>query len=405
MDKIAKIMLNWKALIPLIVLLAIMYWAAPTVFRRVRSYYPLADRDLSGWGTMDRETATSLQSALDAEVNRLGVPGLQVSIQTDDGLTWSGVSGTTDPERRIPLRREHIIRVGSVTKTFTAVIILQLVEEGKLSLDDPLSEWFPDFPNAEGITVRDMLTHRSGIFNNLESPVVLGSLFFPRKVWQPQEMVDIAAREKLHAQDEYYYSNTNYILLGLIAEQITGQDAATLYRKKIFEPLGLHDTYFVPYENAPENLISGYDRDMVPLPGLIEMKPDYVSAATSAYTSGAMVSSADDLVKFYDALFTGHLLSSTSLDEMTTFFDAHDEGLPQITGYGLGLFRLEVGGEEVWTSIGFFIGSTTMVAYSPSEKDIVAIIGNLSLYEFVSVWENLTKISRAGPNLNQGNDR
>lgn len=394
MDKVVRILLNWKVLLPLIILAVVTLWAAPTVLRKVKPYQPPTDRDLSRWGTMNGETAARLQSALDAEVNRQRVPGFQVSIQTAEGFIWSGVSGTTDPERRIPLGREHIIRVGSVTKTFTAVIFLQLVEEGKLSLDDPLSKWFPDFPNAERITVRDMLTHRSGIFNNLESPVVLGSLFLPRKVWQPQEMVDIAAREKLHAQDEYYYSNTNYILLGLIAEQITGQDAATLYRKRIFEPLGLHDTYFIPYEDVPKNLISGYDRDMVPLPGLIEMKPDDVSAATSAFTSGGMVSTADDLMKFYEALYTGHLLSSTSLDEMTTFFKAHDEDLPQITGYGLGLFRLEVDGEEVWASIGFFIGSTTMVAYSPGEKDIVAIIGNLSLYDFVSVWENLTEVSR-----------
>lgn len=217
---------------------------------------------------------------------------------------------------------------------------------------------------------------------------MLGSLFLPRKVWQPQEMVDIAAREKPHPQDEYYYSNTNYILLGLIAEHISGQDAATLYRQQILEPLGLRDTYFVPYEAAPHNLISGFDHDLNPLPGLYEMTPDSVSAATAAYTSGAMVSTAEDLMRFYEALFSGKLLSPASLDEMTTFYDARDEGTPQITGYGLGLFHLDVDGEEVWASIGFFVGSTTMVAYSPREKDIVAMTGNLSLYDFVGVWSS-----------------
>ena len=95
-------------------------------------------------------------------------------------------------------------------------------------------------------------------------------------------------------------------------------------------------------------------------------------------------------MRFYEALFFGKLLSPASLDAMTTFYDARDPGTPQITGYGLGLFRLDVDGEEVWASIGFFVGSTTMAAYSPGEKDIAAVIGNLSLYDFVSVWKDLS---------------
>jgi CubicO group peptidase (beta-lactamase class C family) len=170
---------------------------------------------------------------------------------------------------------------------------------------------------------------------------------------------------------------------------------AALYRQNIFEPLELHDTYFVPYEAAPPMLISGYDRDMLPLPGLHELKPNGVSVATAAYTSGAMASTADDLSIFYDGLFSGKLISSAMLDEMITFFPATDSGTPQLTGYGLGLFRLDVEDEEVWASLGHFIGSTTMVAYSPSKHDIVAIIGNLSLYDYISVWENLTKVSRS----------
>lgn len=395
MDKAMKMLLNWRVLLPLIPLLALALWAAPTLLRKVAPYRPPANRELAGWGTTDQETAARLQSVLDAEVARLGVPGFQAAVRTAAGQTWYGVSGTTDPERHIQLRRDHIIRVGSVTKTFTAVVIMQLVEEGRLSLDDPLAKWFPGFPNAQAITIRDLLTHRSGIFNNLESPAVLGSLFWPSKAWQPQEMVEIAAREKAHAQGEYYYSNTNYILLGLIAERISGQDAATLYRRRILEPLNMRNTFFVPYEAIPDNLVSGYDRDLNPLPGLFELTPDSVSAATAAYTSGAMASTAEDLLNFYAALFSGRLPSSASLDEMTTFFEARDEGTPQITGYGLGLFRLDVDGEAIWASIGFFIGSTTMVAYSPGETDIVAIIGNQSLYDFVGVWKDLTSISRA----------
>jgi D-alanyl-D-alanine carboxypeptidase len=396
MDKIARLLLNWKILLPLSILVVLALWAAPVFLRKVRPYHPPSDRDLSALVTLDRETANRLQTMLDAEINLLGVPGFQAAIRTAGGQTWFGVGGTVDPERRIPLQREAILRVGSATKTFTAVIILQLVDEGKLKLDDPLARWFPDFPNAGEITLRHLLTHRSGIYEILQSPVVLGSLFFPHKAWKPEEMVGIASQQKLHNQPgaEYSYSNTNYILLGLIAEQITGQEMAALYRLRILEPLELFSNYFVPYEPAPENLISSFDRDLIPLPGLFELDPDGVSAATAAYSSGAMVSTAEDLVKFYDGLFSGKLLAPASLEAMTTFFDASDSGTPQLTGYGLGVFRLEVNGEEVWASLGEFIGSMTMLAYSPSEKDIVAVIGNLSIFDYVQVWKDLTEISR-----------
>ena len=394
MDKIVKILLNWKVFLPLITLLAMAVWVAPAMLRKVRPYRPPAERDLLGWGTMGEAAAARLQSALDAEVSRQGVPGLQVSIQAADGLTWYGVSGTTDPERNIPLRRDHIIRAGSMTKTFTSVIILQLVDDGKLSLDDPLSKWYPDFPNAKNTTLRQMLSHRSGIFEILENPAARFSLFFPSKAWQTQELVSIAAQEKPRAQNEYYYSNTNFILLGLIAEQVTGQDMLALYRQNIFDPLGLKSTYFVPYESAPQMLIGGYDRDMIPLPGLFELNPSAVSAATLAHASGAAASTADDLRKFYDGLFSGQLISASALKEMTAFFPATDSAIPQVTGYGLGLFRLDVEGEEVWASLGYFIGSTTMVTYSPGKHDIVAIIGNLSLYDYAGIWKSLTGIYR-----------
>jgi CubicO group peptidase (beta-lactamase class C family) len=107
-----------------------------------------------------------------------------------------------------------------------------------------------------------------------------------------------------------------------------------------------------------------------------------------------MASTADDLRKFYDGLFSGKLISAATLEEMTAFFSATDSGTPQLTGYGLGLFRLDVEGEDVWASLGHFIGSTTMVAYSPNEHDIVAIIGNLSLYDYVSVWKDLIDVFR-----------
>jgi len=394
MEKIMKFLLNWKIYALLLSVLVLLLSLLPITFQKVSEYQPPASREVFGWGTMPQKTAASLQSVLDADVNRLGVPGIQVAIQDADGSTWYGVSGTIDPHRHIPIQQDHILRIGSATKTFTAVVILQLVEEGRLGMDDKLANWFPDFPNAQTVTVRDLLSHRSGIYEILENPAVRFSLFFPKKIWQPQELVDIAVQEKPHELGKYYYSNTNYILLGLIAEQITGQEVAMLYRQRIFEPLGLQNTWFVPYETTPANLISGYDRDLIPLPGLYKLKSNSVSAATAAFTSGAMVSTAEDLLKFYAGLFSDELLSPASLEAMTIFYAASDLGTPQLTGYGRGLFRLEINGEVVWATLGEFIGFMTMAAYSPSEHDAVAIIGNLSLFDYVSVWTDLVDASR-----------
>jgi CubicO group peptidase (beta-lactamase class C family) len=156
----------------------------------------------------------------------------------------------------------------------------------------------------------------------------------------------------------------------------------------------LHDTYLLPDEAAPD-LISNFDRDLVPWPGLYELTPSNVSVASLAYTSGGMASTAGDLVKFYERLFSGRLLAPETLDAMAAFVDARDAGTPQMTGYGLSLFRLEVDGEEVWASLGQFIGSMTIVAYSPSRRDIVAVIGNLSVFDVVSVWSGLSGTARS----------
>ena len=144
---------NWKLVAGvLLVIFAIMVvWR---LTRSVSPYIPPKSRDFSSAVTVDITTSQRLQTILDQDLNQLKIPGMQAYIRTADGKTWSSASGTTDLGRKHTLQPDHILRVWSVTKTFTAVIILKLVEEGYLSLDDPLARWYPDFPNAERITIR-----------------------------------------------------------------------------------------------------------------------------------------------------------------------------------------------------------------------------------------------------------
>jgi D-alanyl-D-alanine carboxypeptidase len=376
---------NWKIAISILVVLVIAGLSVRLLTRRTSVFTPPSHREIKNWGTVDQETAQTLQAILDEEVNTQKVPGFQAYLRTPDGKTWSGTSGTTDLARKHALKQDNVIRVGSVTKTFTAVLILKLVEEGRLSLDDPLATWFPQFPNAGAITMRHLLNHTSGIPEII--PKILMKSVIPSTRWQPSELVDIAAQDKpLFAPgSRFAYSNTNYILLGLIAEAVSGETVTDLLHQQILDPLGLQHTYFVPYEPAPADLVTGYDRDMTPIPGLLAITPENTSWATAAYTSGALASTADDLGVFFDSLFAGRLLSPATMAEMVDFVDAPNPGLPEQTGSGLGLMRLEVDGQELIGHIGQFMGSAAIAVYAPEQHDLIVVTSNLSNPHLVEV--------------------
>jgi len=381
--------INWKLIAGILIGLLILIAAVLRLTRSVPAFQPPEQRQISAWGTLDGETAQKLQSILDEGVNRLKVPGLQAYVRTPDGYTWSGTSGTTDLRRKNPMRRDHVLRVGSTTKSFTAVLILKLVEEGKLSLDEPIAKWFPDIPNAEAITVRQLLNHSSGIPEFI--PKVLMKSIIPSTYWQPEEMVEIIAQGKpsFTPGSDWEYSNSNYYLLGLIAEQLSGKPVTQLLHEQIIDPLHLEHTYFIPYEPAPAGLVPGFDRDLSKIPGMLDIGVRNTSWATAAFTSGALASTADDLGIFYESLFAGKLLSPSSMAEMTTFITAPNPGFDAQNGYGLGLMRLAVDGQELVGHVGQFMGSSSIAMYAPDKGTIIVLTTNLSFPEVVEVLADL----------------
>ncbi len=373
---------NWITSAAIVVLIIMVALLVQRLTRRVAPYhYQLAaENEQPAWGTADSQTARRLQARLDEPVNTLQVPGLQAYVRDSDGSTWSGASGTIDLARRVPMQRDHVVRVGSTTKTFIAVVILKLVEAGKLGLDDPLAKWFPDIPHADVITIRQLLNHTSGIPEFLENPQVIMKSIMPSLQWQPHEVIDIGLQTEPYFEPGagWRYSNTNYVLLGLIAERVSGRTAAQLLREMIIDPLGLSHTYFVPYEPAPRMLVTGFDRDLSRFPGLLDIAPNNTSWATAASTSGALASNADDLGRLYASLFDSKLLSSTSMAEMTTFVSAANPGFEVQDGYGLGLMRLNVGGQELIGHVGEFMGSTAIALYAPERHQLIVVTTNLS---------------------------
>ena len=178
-----------------------------------------------------------LQQVLDDKVKELDVSGIQASVRVDD-LYWYSTSGFIDLEKKEELTGKHILRIGSVTKIFTAAVILKLFEQGKINLDDKIDKWFPKYPKSDLITIRQLLNHSSGIYNYTEN-LWLGvqTVLLPKKKWNPNTLLKSTYNKGFYfvPGKGHHYSNTNYLILGLIIEKITGKSLSKVYREYIFE--------------------------------------------------------------------------------------------------------------------------------------------------------------------------
>jgi D-alanyl-D-alanine carboxypeptidase len=292
------------------------------------------------------------------------------------------------------LTEKHILRIGSVTKNFTAAVILKLYEQGKISLDDTIHKWFPEYPKSDLITIRQLLNHGSGIYNYTEN-LWLGvqSVLMQHKKWDPNTLLKSTYNKKFYflPGEGHHYSNTNYLLLGLIIEKITGKTLSKVYREYIFEPIKLNNTFFIPYEEIPENLISGYDRDVIPF-GIHKITPDETSFATLGFSAGAMVSTADDLRKWIDSLFKSNFLKEETLNEMVKFLEVEDHDVRGQIGYGLGLRVLNIDGNIFFGHTGTIPGFGAAVFYCPGKDYSIAVISNVSVFDQMSVLEGLFSV-------------
>jgi D-alanyl-D-alanine carboxypeptidase len=352
-------------------------------------------RALDPRSTVSAELADSLQAVLDEAVNANEMPGIQAAVITSDGEVWTGASGTTDFGRREPLRTDHLVRIGSITKLFTAALTLRSVERGELRLDDRLSRWIPQLRRSDELTIAMLLGHTSGLPDTFEQfGTLLRSALRRGTLWKPGELV---ARHdgKLHFDPGtgWRYSNGNFIFLGIVLDKVSGHPVHELLRREILEPLHLEDTYFAPYEPVPDRLVSGFDRDLMPFSS--EHPRGQTSWASLAFTSGGMVASAWDLTRFTRALFQGGLVSADSLKAMVRFRDIRDEvgkDDPAWTGYGLGVSRHVIDGREYWGHAGLFIGSQGYALFDPARRTHVSVLGNVSRFDIDTV---IAKLGRA----------
>jgi D-alanyl-D-alanine carboxypeptidase len=312
-----------------------------------------------------------------------GTPGAVVYVRDRTGVR-AAAAGHADLRKKTPLAPAMSFRVGSVTKSFVAAVVLQLVGEGKLTLADTLDHWLPGVvPDASQITVRELLNHTSGIPNYTNEVTFDTALVStPSRVWTPQELVSfVDQRSPLFAPGERWsYSNTNFILLGLIVERITGRALGDELRDRIFKPLRLVHTGFPTSSAAmPKPYAHGY---LLPRNGLVPVRTYLDVTAWNpswAWAAGAMVSTADDLARFYGALLSGDVLKPELLAAMEDTVPLTLD--PTGPGYGLGLMHdVDVAAcSDTWGHDGAVPGYTSFVFGSRDGSRVAVVLVNTSV--------------------------
>ncbi|MFE2285353.1 serine hydrolase domain-containing protein [Streptomyces sp. NPDC059443] len=277
----------------------------------------------------------AVQQTLNALVRDDGMPAVLASVQGRDGRTRTYTAGVGDLTTGSKVPKDGQVRIGSNTKAFTAVVVLQLVGEGKIGLDAFVDTYLPGLVRGEGIdgshiTVRQLLQHTSGL---PEYGLHVDDDEIRNRYFEPRELLDIALRYKADAApgEKWGYSNTNYILAGLIVQKVTGRPLAEEIDRRVIKRIGLRHTYFpAPGERTiREPHPQGYHRNPAdgPLRDFTELDP------SAGWAAGQLISTNSDLNRFFAALLAGRLLPAAQLAEMRTTVPAGTSGLR----YGLGL--------------------------------------------------------------------
>lgn len=332
-----------------------------------------------GTKSLSKDMQEKLNAAMDHVLAQTGAPGCIAGVFTPDG-EWFEAKGEADVEAGIPMKTTDPMRIGSITKSFTSTVILQLCDEGKLKLDDRLSKYVPDFPNADRITVYQLLCHTSGLmtWEEIES-VRLGIKESPEG-WTIEKLIKIIGEQPLLSEPgtEYHYSNINYFLLGMIIEKVTGSTLEKQIELRITEPLDMKKTFLADRPSFEGETVHGYYSEngkLVDATGTAYAKAVNYELAWSA---GGMVSTVEDLKVWAKALATGELLSESMHAEQVGKKTEMSGDPPVKSRYGMGMAQID----EWVGSNGAVAGYQCNMFYYP-EKDttVITFFNKLNPYD------------------------
>ncbi|PEP86831.1 serine hydrolase domain-containing protein [Bacillus pseudomycoides] len=304
----------------------------------------------------------------------LGFPGI-LAKTSEGGKTWGYAAGVANLITKKPMKTDFHFRIASVTKTFTATVVLQLAAENRLNLDDSIEKWLPGVIQGNGydakqITIRQILNHTSGIAEYSRSKE---ADFFKntKKSFTAEELVKIGLSlpPDFAPGKDWSYSNTGYVLLGILIEKVTGNSYAEEIENRIIEPLELSNT-FLPGNSS---VIPGtnHARGYFQPDGAIELKDVTYYNPSIGSSAGDMISTADDLNKFFSSLLSGKLLKEQQLKQMLTTVPT---GSAEISGYGLGIYETKLpNGVSIWGHSGGIPGFSTFAGGTLGGKHTLAV--------------------------------
>lgn len=320
------------------------------------------------------------------------IPGAVVLISSKDQGEWTGTFGTRTWGTDEPMQAGDHFRIGSNTKTMTSTVILQLVQEGKLALDDPISTYIPGVPGGDKITIANLSEMRSGLYSYSFDTTFNNTLDQqPQKVWTPQELIDIAFSHPQNGPpgQEFNYSNTNIVLLGMVIEQLTGMTASEAFQERIFTPLGLKDTS-LPLDSAipnphPQGYSFGSNTSTITTYALPEadqplaldgrLLPNNETMANPSWgwTAGGAISTVDNMRTYVEALVDGGLLDAATQKIRMDSIVPSNPAAPS-AGYGLGIAQFD----KLYGHDGQIPGYMTFMGHDPESGLTIVIATNLA---------------------------
>ncbi|MFL5687254.1 MAG: serine hydrolase [Chloroflexota bacterium] len=330
------------------------------------------------------QTRLALQARLDRLRQRYGIPGISVAIVLPDGAVWSGVSGMADIHTKAPVRRETSFAIASVSKTFTAALILALAEDGIVDLDAPVRQYLPTVKKISvKVKVRQLLDHTSGLRDFFFHPSIDHQLLSrPDRRWDGTLSLKYLGKPYSAPGKSWHYSNTNYLLLGMIAEAAAKRPLADQVRDRFLEPLGLDDTWYQPEDPAPTDVAHGYrftsTSTAAPAIDLTDGTPlvPFTSVVTAAGGAGGFASTARDLAHWAQALYSGHVLRPEYLAAMVD--PSTTAALKSSIPYGYGTQVVEIDGRRTLGHSGRLLGFRSAIRYLPDQGVSIAIVTNQS---------------------------
>ena len=334
----------------------------------------------------------SLQAALEARLAELqvesAVPGVTAGVVLQDGTVFGLAAGRSDTILGLSMTASDRLLQGSVGKTYVSAVAMQLVHQGILDLDARVAHylgsepWFERLPNHEDVTIRHLMSHTSGIIRyEFNDQFITDLIADPDRVWEPEEQLAYLfdTEAPFAAGEGWEYSDTNYIILGMIIEQLTGNTYYDEMRRRILEPLGLRNTVPSNARRIP-GLVQGYAgvNNAFRLPDAVLVDGEFAINPQFEWTGGGIASTSEDLARWAKLLYEGQAFDSSMLRVM---LDGVPARLGPNTQYGLGVIIRDTPLGVSWGHSGFFPGYLTEMAYFPDHGIAVAVQVNSSDFQ------------------------